>query len=120
QGAKPVHWCFDCGSALAEAEIEYQDKVSPAIDVLFRATDRQSLLNVFGVADPGGELGVPIWTTTPWTLPANQAVTLHAELDYQLLRGRWQGEYINVVIAADLRETVATRLALEQVTVLGQ
>jgi isoleucyl-tRNA synthetase len=120
QGSKPVHWCFDCGSALAEAEIEYQDKVSPAIDVLFRAVDRTALLTVFGVADPGGELGVPIWTTTPWTLPANQAVSLHAELEYQLLRGNWRGTDLNIVVAADLSEAVVARLALQQVTVLGQ
>ncbi|HET6564588.1 MAG TPA: isoleucine--tRNA ligase, partial [Xanthomonadales bacterium] len=119
QGAKPVHWCFDCGSALAEAEIEYQDKVSPAIDVLFRAVDREAFLAAFGVTDPGGELGIPIWTTTPWTLPANQAVALHAELDYQLLRGQWRGTNINVVIATDLSEAVVARLALENARVLG-
>lgn len=119
QGAKPVHWCFDCGSALAEAEIEYQDKVSPAIDVLFRAVDRTALLSAFSVTDPGGELGVPIWTTTPWTLPANQAVALHAELDYVLLRAQWRGQLINIVIAADLQEAVTARLSLEQVEVIG-
>jgi len=120
QGAKPVHWCFDCGSALAEAEIEYQDKISPAIDVLFRAVDRESLLEVFAVADPGGELGVPIWTTTPWTLPANQAVALNAELDYVLLNAQWRQQNISVVIASDLREDVVARLALERANVLGQ
>ncbi len=120
QGAKPVHWCFDCGSALAEAEIEYQDKISPAIDVLFRAADRQALLKVFGVPDPGGELGVPIWTTTPWTLPANQAVALHADLDYVLLRGDWQGEAINIVVAAELVEAVSGRLGLASTSELGR
>ena len=65
QGAKPVHWCFDCGSALAEAEIEYQDKTSPAIDVLFRAVNRSAFLSVFGAQDNGAALGIPIWTTTP-------------------------------------------------------
>ncbi len=120
QGAKPVHWCFDCGSALAEAEIEYQDKISPAIDVMFRATDREALLKAFGVSDPGGELGVPIWTTTPWTLPANQAVALHAELDYVLLGGEWQGEAINIVVAAELKEAVSVRLGLENTSELGR
>lgn len=120
QGAKPVHWCFDCGSALAEAEIEYQDKVSPAIDVLFRAVDRQSLLTAFAVTDPGGELGVPIWTTTPWTLPANQAVALNAELDYVLLNVQWRQQNISIVIAADMQDAVVTRLALEQAKVLGK
>ncbi len=120
QGAKPVHWCFDCGSALAEAEIEYQDKVSPAIDVLFRAVDRSALLAVFAATDHGGELGVPIWTTTPWTLPANQAVALHAELEYVLLNALWREQAINLVIAADLQEAVTARLALAQVNELGR
>jgi len=120
QGAKPVHWCFDCGSALAEAEIEYQDKNSPAIDVLFRAVDREALLAVFSADDTGGEVGIPIWTTTPWTLPANQAVALHAELEYVLLNATWQGQVINIVIAADLQEEVAARLGLEKVKELGR
>jgi len=120
QGSKPVHWCFDCGSALAEAEIEYQDKVSPAIDVLFRAVDRQSLLTAFAVTDPGGELGVPIWTTTPWTLPANQAVALNAELDYVLLNAQWRQQNISIIIAADMQDAVVTRLALDQAKILGK
>ncbi|MGH8034143.1 MAG: class I tRNA ligase family protein, partial [Lysobacterales bacterium] len=89
QGAKPVHWCFDCGSALAEAEIEYQDKSSPAIDVLFRATDPGALFSAFGREQCEGEAGIPIWTTTPWTLPANQAVALNADVDYVLLAAQW-------------------------------
>jgi isoleucyl-tRNA synthetase len=120
QGSKPVHWCFDCGSALAEAEIEYQDKVSPAIDVLFRAVDRSALLAVFAASDNGGELGIPIWTTTPWTLPANQAVALHAELDYVLLHAVWREKAINLVVAADLQEAVTARLALSEVRLLGR
>ncbi|HBK01131.1 MAG TPA: isoleucine--tRNA ligase, partial [Delftia acidovorans] len=68
RGAKPVHWCFDCGSALAEAEIEYQDKTSPAIDVAYAARDSRALAACFGVELPAGvEVAVPIWTTTPWT-----------------------------------------------------
>ena len=81
QGDKPVNWCFDCGSALAEAEIEYKDKVSPGIDVLFEAVDPDALLSVFSGVANGSRVGIPIWTTTPWTLPANQAVALHAELE---------------------------------------
>ena len=77
RGVKPVHWCFDCGSALAEAEIEYQDKRSPAIDVAYDARQPQALASAFGVALPDGvDVAVPIWTTTPWTLPASLAVTL--------------------------------------------
>jgi isoleucyl-tRNA synthetase len=87
RGVKPVHWCFDCGSALAEAEIEYQDKHSTAIDVLFPAVDVEALGRLFGAADLAADAGIVIWTTTPWTIPANQAVCLNAELDYELVRG---------------------------------
>src|SRR3546814_768729 len=70
RGVKPVYWCFDCGSALAEAEIEYQDKVSPAVDVAYAARDAKAMARLFGVDLPDdAEVAVPIWTTTPWTLP---------------------------------------------------
>jgi isoleucyl-tRNA synthetase len=120
QGAKPVNWCFDCGSALAEAEIEYQDKTSPAIDVLFRSVDPAALFKAFAVEPVEGETGIPIWTTTPWTLPANEAVALHAELDYVLLNGLAHGEPLNLVLAAELKDTVAARLGLENVRELGR
>jgi isoleucyl-tRNA synthetase len=120
QGAKPVNWCFDCGSALAEAEIEYQDKTSPAIDVLFRSVDPAALFKAFAVEPVEGETGIPIWTTTPWTLPANEAVALHAELDYVLLNGLAHGEPLNLVLAAELKDAVAVRLGLENVRELGR
>ncbi len=119
QGAKPVNWCFDCGSALAEAEIEYQDKTSPAIDVLFAAVDPAELLSRFGVDNFNGLTGIPIWTTTPWTLPANQAVALNAELPYALVSGSWQGQEIAVVLAQDLVDAVSERIGLENGKVLG-
>lgn len=81
KGFKPVHWCMDCGSALAEAEVEYQNKVSPAIDVLFEFVDQQALSEKLGVSLDGA-VDIIIWTTTPWTLPANLAVALHPEVDY--------------------------------------
>ena len=88
RGAKPVHWCFDCGSALAEAEIEYQDKVSPTVDVAYTARDSKALAAAFGVDLPDGvEVAVPIWTTTPWTLPASLAVSLGAAIEYSLVEG---------------------------------
>jgi len=88
RGVKPVHWCFDCGSALAEAEIEYQDKKSPAVDVAYRARQPQALASAFGIALPDDiDIAVPIWTTTPWTLPASLAVTLGPELEYVLVEG---------------------------------
>jgi len=86
RGHKPVHWCADCGSALAEAEVEYADKSSPAIDVRFTVVDDEELMARVEHA-PGnhkgeGPIHVVIWTTTPWTLPANQAVALNADLEY--------------------------------------
>ena len=85
KGAKPVHWCLDCRSALAEAEVEYEDKTSTAIDVAFVVADRADFARRAGVAAPDAEIGrvaVVIWTTTPWTLPANEAVALGPELAY--------------------------------------
>ena len=78
RGYKPVHWCTECSSALAEAEVEYKDKESDTVDVAFEVVDS----SVFGLDKP---VSVVIWTTTPWTLPANEAVALHPELDYVLL-----------------------------------
>ena len=80
KGFKPVHWCMNCGSALAEAEVEYQNKTSPAIDVAYAAIDPDAFNTAFG-STYEGEIAVPIWTTTPWTLPASMAVSLHPELD---------------------------------------
>lgn len=89
KGYKPVHWCTDCRSALAEAEVEYQEKPSPAIDVRFRVIDEQALIerchHVAG-RDGHGFLSVVIWTTTPWTLPANQAVALNPKFDYVVVQ----------------------------------
>ncbi|MFC1777625.1 isoleucine--tRNA ligase [Pseudomonadota bacterium] len=119
EGVKPVNWCFDCGSALAEAEIEYQDKTSPAIDVLFNAVDKHAVLAAFGVDSVEGNVGIPIWTTTPWTLPANEAVALHAELDYVLVYGQWQGQTLAIVLADELKDSVINRIGLENSEVLG-
>ena len=84
-----MHWCTDCGSALAEAEVEYEDKTSPAIDVRFAVLDDEALLarcrHVEGDSSEG-PISVVIWTTTPWTLPANQAVALNPELEYVLVQ----------------------------------
>ena len=86
-GLKPVNWCMDCGSALAEAEVEYEDKKSDAIDVGFAVVDLAELSKRLGLkVDVATDL--VIWTTTPWTLPANQAVALNAEIDYQLIRAK--------------------------------
>ena len=119
RGVKPVHWCFDCGSALAEAEIEYQDKTSTAVDVLFPAAEPAGLGEIFGASTRSETAGIVIWTTTPWTIPANQAVCLHAELDYDLVRGRRGDRIVEVVVASELRDAVAGRAALTEVEVLG-
>lgn len=122
RGSKPVYWCFDCGSALAEAEIEYHDKQSPAIDVAYTARDGAAVAQAFGTTLPTGvELAVPIWTTTPWTLPASLAVSLGADIDYVLVEGpardggrRW------LVLAEALASKALARYGVDEVTVHGR
>lgn len=86
QGQKPVNWCIDCRSALAEAEVEYEDKVSSAIDVAFPVNDNDALAKAVGVPVISEPAFAVIWTTTPWTLPANQAVSVHPDHNYHLIR----------------------------------
>ncbi|MGQ0530043.1 MAG: isoleucine--tRNA ligase [Panacagrimonas sp.] len=105
RGFKPVHWCLDCGSSLAEAEVEYEDKKSQAIDVKFTAVDAGDLARRFSVTNADGA-GLVIWTTTPWTLPANQAISVNRELRYALARSGRSGL---VVIAAELVGSTAKR-----------
>ena len=112
KGFKPVHWCLDCGSALAEAEVEYQDKTSPAIDVTFSVVDPAELTRRTGIECENP--AVVIWTTTPWTLPANQAVCLHPDVDYVLLSGTRDNRHYELLVAAPLAEAVAARAALQQ------
>ncbi|MDP2110438.1 MAG: isoleucine--tRNA ligase [Thiobacillus sp.] len=110
QGAKPVHWCVDCGSALAEAEVEYEDKTSPAIDVGFAVADHADLAKRFDIATIDEPIQVVIWTTTPWTLPANQAVALHPDFQYALVR---TAKGI-LILAESLREAALTRYGLNE------
>ncbi len=117
KGEKPVHWCIECGSALAEAEVEYEDKVSPAIDVGFEVVDGARLATLFGLAAPLAGARAVIWTTTPWTLPANQAVAVNGALSYQLLK---TGRGV-LILAADLVEATLKRYGLEEgAKVLGE
>ncbi len=114
RGYKPVHWCLDCGSALAEAEVEYQDKTSTAIDVRFALLAPQELqarLQQAGINVPAGQVPVslPIWTTTPWTLPANQAVAVGPGLDYLLVEVEIGGQAERLILAADLAEAALQR-----------
>lgn len=85
KGLKPVNFCFDCGSALAEAEVEYMDKKSEAIDVAFPVADADKLAAAFGLASLSKPAAIVIWTTTPWTIPANQALNVHPEFTYALV-----------------------------------
>ncbi len=115
KGFKPVHWCTDCGSALAEAEVEYKDKRSPAIDVAFVAVDPAAFNAACG-STYEGEIAVPIWTTTPWTLPANMAVCLNPQLDYALIEGDGRA----LLVAEELAERCASRFGLGVPKVLGR
>ena len=85
RGEKPVQFCLDCGSSLAEAEVEYQDKMSSAIDVAYLFKDNVALAKAFEIAEIKGEAYAVIWTTTPWTLPASQAISAGEEVLYQLI-----------------------------------
>jgi len=111
RGLKPVNWCFDCQSALAEAEVEYEDRVDPAIDVAFVLADREraKVARAFGLdAAPAGPILAVIWTTTPWTIPSNQALNVHPDFDYALVatpRG-------HLVLAKSLVESCLARYGL--------
>ncbi|WP_100159176.1 isoleucine--tRNA ligase [Proteus columbae] len=115
KGAKPVHWCTACGSSLAEAEVEYYDKTSPSIDVRFTAVDPNVVAAKFGAATDK-PISLVIWTTTPWTLPANRAIALNAEFNYALVS--FNDEC--VILATDLVEGVMKRIGVTSWAVLGE
>jgi len=102
RGLKPVNWCFDCASALAEAEVEYADRDDPSVAVAFAFDDPQAVAQAFGLQDAAAG-AVVIWTTTPWTLPANQALNVHPELDYALVRLSEAQRFGRVLIVAKER-----------------
>ena len=116
RGEKPVQFCLDCGSSLAEAEVEYKDKISPAVDVAYRFKDNAALARAFGLSEIGGEAFAVIWTTTPWTLPASQAISAGADVVYQLIdtpKGK-------LVLAKDLAEEALKRYGFENSAVLAE
>ena len=115
QGFKPVYWCLDCRSALAEAEVDYEDKTSASIDVAFEAVTPQNLLACFGKDLTEKQAYVPIWTTTPWTLPANEAVAVHPDLTYVLVDA---GTHY-LVLQEDLCEASLVRYGVEASKKLG-
>ncbi|MEY3778190.1 MAG: Isoleucine--tRNA ligase, partial [Pseudomonadota bacterium] len=112
RGLKPVYWCFDCGSSLAEFEIEYADKKSDTLDVAFEAADNAALAKAFGLQELPGQprsAFAVIWTTTAWTLPANQALNVNPELVYALVNT----EKGALVLAETLVEKCLERYKLE-------
>ncbi len=118
RGQKPVHWCPLCASALAEAEVEYQEKKSPSIDVAFVAREPEKFIALFAAKEKLNVI-VPIWTTTPWTLPANEAVCLHPKLNYALVKAKWQDAEVFFILAAELIESFVTRLGINNYFVHG-
>ena len=116
RGFKPVHWCLDCGSSLAEAEVEYQDKQSTAIDVAFAAVDVAETAKRFGASGVDA-IGFVIWTTTPWTLPANQGISLGPDIDYALVR--FEGQNGALVVAEQLVGPLAQRYGASKFEALG-
>jgi isoleucyl-tRNA synthetase len=116
RGLKPVNWCIDCGSALAEAEVDYEDKTSVAIDVIFEAVDPAAVARAFDAENSPVRMGAVIWTTTPWTLPGNQAIAAHPDFIYELVAT----ERGALILAADLREACLNRYGLEAKRVLGR
>ncbi|MEY8703021.1 isoleucine--tRNA ligase [Francisella philomiragia] len=115
KGFKPVHWCTDCGSALAEAEVEYKDKISPAIDVKFKIKDKEKLAIAFGLESLNHDAFAIIWTTTPWTLPANQAIAVNNQLNYSLIKI----EDFYIILAENLVEQTLKRYAIENSQVIA-
>jgi isoleucyl-tRNA synthetase len=108
RGLKPVYWCFDCGSSLAEFEIEYADKKSQTVDVAFLCAEPAKLAAAFGLPALPKEAFAVIWTTTAWTLPANQALNLNPALDYALV----DTELGLLLLAASLVEKCLLRYGL--------
>jgi len=111
RGLKPVNWCFDCASALAEAEVEYIDKKTPVVDVAFplMSDEETTVAGAFGVAALGKPTYTAIWTTTPWTIPANQALNFHPEFVYALVDC---GDRL-LILALDLVDSCLQRYGLK-------
>lgn len=120
KGFKPVYWCLECRSSLAEAEVEYEDRTSPSVDVAYTVVEPADLGERLGLADVPAGAAVAIWTTTPWTLPASQGVTVHPEFGYSLIEFHSDaGTPRQLVIATDLTAQVEARLGLTAGRVLA-
>ncbi|MDO9314354.1 MAG: isoleucine--tRNA ligase, partial [Burkholderiaceae bacterium] len=101
RGLKPVYWCFDCGSSLAEFEIEYADKTSQSLDVAFECAEPERLAKAFGLPRLHGNAFAVIWTTTAWTIPANQALNVNPDLAYALVKVTGSATCDYLVLARD-------------------
>ena len=114
RGLKPVNWCFDCGSALAEAEVEYENKRDPSIDVGFPFAENDKLAAAFKLDKLPHDRGFcVIWTTTPWTIPSNQALNMHPEITYALVETSRDGAPLLLIMAQDLVESSLAKYELE-------
>jgi isoleucyl-tRNA synthetase len=123
KGVKPVHWCLDCRSALAEAEVEYEERTSPAIDVAFQVVEPRDLERRLALGAgrlQGAAADLVIWTTTPWTLPANQAVALRGEYRYVLVETERGGERRRLILAAELLDSCLKRFGMTRLSLLGE
>jgi len=121
-GHKPVHWCLDCQSALAEAEVEYMDKVSTSVDVLFKIVDSSDFIKRTNakMIDNDTELFIPIWTTTPWTLPSNEAVAMGKDIPYGIYSLTLHERDILVIVANELRESIEKRWGVANLEMLQE
>lgn len=119
RGKKPVHWCTTCGSALAEAEVEYRDKASPSVDVAFDVVDFEEINRRFGVKNEKARVIIPIWTTTPWTLSVNEAVSVNSDLHYALVKSELYDQLTYLVLAKDLVNSIMQRYRINNYKVRG-
>ncbi|MBX4180722.1 isoleucine--tRNA ligase [Sodalis sp. CWE] len=115
KGKKPTHWCTECRSALAEAEIEYHNRSALSIDVAFKAKDTNSVSIKFGITNYIEQIYLLVWTTTPWTLPANRAIAIHPEFNYQLIEIKGKG----YILSETLLNTVMKRFCVKSWKTLG-
>lgn len=115
KGLKPVNWCFDCKSALAEAEVEYRMKKDTAIDVAFEANDNSKIAEIFGLKEVQTPIDIVIWTTTPWTIPSNQAINIHPDFNYALVDIGAK----NMILAEDLVESCMQKYSIKEWKILA-
>ncbi|WP_133013024.1 isoleucine--tRNA ligase [Marinomonas flavescens] len=120
KGFKPVYWSVVGGSALAEAEVEYQDKTSLSLDVRYAPQDEAALLAKFSDVAGEGKVSVVIWTTTPWTLPASQAVSVHPEFNYALVEVDMGLGKERLIVAEDMVEGLMARYGVTDFAIVGR